>query len=83
MSYEGRTFIVGGAQSEWFAAGGGSGGGGVCVYSGGGSSVDGDSILTAQQPKAVEGVEGNRWRLWEEEGSRGKHCSLCVISNIR
>lgn len=49
----------------------------------GGSSVDGDSILIAQQPKAVEGVERNGWKLWETEGSSGRRCILSFIFNIR
>lgn len=69
VSYEGSTFIgkleelsLSGLplEQELVVVGGG-------VYSGG-SSVDGDSILIAQQPKAVEGVERNGWKLWETEG---------------
>lgn len=66
---------VGGAQSEWFTAGAGGGGG---VYSGG-SSVDRDSILIAQQPKAVEGVERNGWKLWEWERSSGRYCVFFAV----
>lgn len=52
------------------------------LYSGG-SSVDGDSILIAQQPKAVEGAERNAWKLWETRGRGGRHCILSIIYNIR
>lgn len=62
MSYEEKHFNrqVGGAQSEWLTAGGGGGGGGV--HSGGNRLV-GDSILIAQQSKAVKGMERNGWKL--------------------
>ena len=46
------------------------------LYSGG-SSVDGDSILIAQQPMAVQGVERN---AWETEGRR--RCIRSIICNI-
>lgn len=86
VSYEGSTFIskleelsLSGLPLELavvvLLVGGG-------LYSGG-SSVDGDSILIAQQPKAVEGVERNGWKLWETEGSSGRRCILSGICNTR
>lgn len=43
---------------------------------GGGSGADGNSILSARQPKAVEGVEGSRWKLWQTKGSSNASCAL-------
>lgn len=66
MSYEEKHFNrqVGGAQSEWLTAGGGGGGG---VHSGGNSLV-GDSILIAQQSKAVKGMERNGLEIVRDRG---------------
>ncbi len=49
----------------------------------GGSSIDEEGILSAQQPKAVEGVERNEWKLWQTERSSSRRCILSFICNIR
>lgn len=91
MSYERSTFIgkleelrLSGLPLELLlvVVGGREGVGGGGMYSGD-SSVDGDSILIAQQPKAVEGVGRNGWKLWETGGSSGRHSILCIIYKIR
>lgn len=56
-------------------------GGGVWLYSGG-SSIDGDSILIAQQPKALDRVGRDGW-LWETEGSGGSCYVPSIICGIR
>ena len=79
---------VGEAQSEWFTTGAASRGGSRSrrrrrrVYSGD-SCFDGDSILIAQQPKAVEGEERNGRKLSETKGTGGRHRILCIICRIR
>ena len=57
------------------------GGGEERLYSGG-SSIDGDSILISQKPKAVEGGERHAWKLWEADGSSDRRCILSIICNI-
>lgn len=48
------------------------------MYSGD-SCFDGDSILIAQQRKALKGVDGGRWKLLETEGTgRQTRKPVCV-----